>query len=192
MRYLAADYETSGLDASRHAPVTFGLAVMEDGEALRSQEWTFSPPMKDGKITREYDVCALKISGTTWKQIEAGKPISTVMGEVADFVGDDRSLMVAAFNAPFDFQWFSTCLFLGGSWNQHLRRFETFKPPLIGAWQCVRLMAVHALDLERYDLDTVSAHFGLSRSGEGHGALEDAILAGQIYARLLAGMAGAK
>lgn len=184
MRIIAADFETSGLDFNRHAPVTLGLAVMEGGEVIREIEYTFAPPMKDGKITREYDVCALQISGTSWKKIQGGSPASVIMRAVEQFVGDDAAATVVAFNAPFDFQWYSTCLFLGGSWNQHQRRFETFKPPLTGPWQCVRMMAVHALDLERYDLNTVSAYFGMERIGEKHGALEDAILAGKIYAAL--------
>ena len=183
MRILSADYETSGLDQNRHAPVTLGLAVMEEGEVIDSHEWLFSPPMKDGKITREYDICALKINGVTWKQIESGQSIASVMSEVTEFAKDFKvsDATGTAVNAPFDFGWYSTCLFLGGSWNQHLRRFETFKPPLTGPWQCVRLMAVNALNLDRYDLDTVSAHFGMSRDGSAHGATEDAILAGRIY-----------
>jgi DNA polymerase III epsilon subunit-like protein len=46
-------------------------------------------------------------------------------------------------------------------------------------------MAVHALPgLGSYTLDAVCAALGLSRSGEKHGALEDAILAGQVFAQL--------
>lgn len=183
MKFLALDFETSGLDHKRHAPVTLGIALMENGSVLESKEWLFGPPMTNGKIAREYDVCALEINGMSWKRIKGGDPIAVVMAELTQWLLDfeAHALPVVAFNAPFDLGWYSECLFLGGSWNQHLRRFETFKPPLVGPWHCARLMAVDSLNLDTYSLDAVLAHFGLSRSGDAHGALEDAILAGKVY-----------
>ena len=56
---------------------------------------------------------------------------------------------------------------------------------MAGPWQCARLKAVHALPgLESYTLDNVCAALGLSRVSDAHGALEDAILAGRVLARL--------
>lgn len=185
--FLSLDYETSHLDSNVGAPVSIGVALFdEDGDVVDTFHRIFSPPMKDGKITRCYDIVALQISGITWKQILAGDPIAKVMGELAEWANDHdaKHMPVVAFNAPFDYAWFSACMFLGGSWNQHLRKFEGFKPPLLGTWQCARMLAVDQLELDRYDLNGVAAHFGLSRDGEKHGAAEDAILAGKVYHRL--------
>jgi len=189
LRFLTLDFETSGLDHKTHAPVSLGVALMEGSDVVDSKEWLLAPPTdKNGKITREYAVNALEISSYTWPQIKRdGMPIAAVMAELTGFAAahNAHGLTVVAFNAPFDLGWYSECLFLSGSWNQHLRRFETFVPPLVGPWQCARLLAVTSgLGLERYDLDTVARHFGLSRSTEKHGALEDAILAGRIYSAL--------
>jgi DNA polymerase III epsilon subunit-like protein len=188
MRFLALDFETSGLDPKRHAPVSLGVALFEGGEPVWSNEWTIAPPSKDGKITREYDVCALEISGVSWVKLKKeGTPIWKVLSDFnvySEQLGL-RDVPVVAFNAPFDFGWYSELLFLGGRWNQSLRRFEGAQPPLCGPWHCARLIACSSLNLERYTLDAVSAHFGLSRSTELHGALEDAVLAGHVYQRLL-------
>ena len=185
-RFVALDFETSGLDTKRHAPVTLGVAMFDHGKVVREKEWTFAPPVdKHGKVSREYDLCALEISGVTWKQIKAGQPVADVMQELASFIGGDSALPVVAFNAPFDFGWYSLCLYLGGSWSFAERRFKTFRPPLVGPWHCAQLMSASTLEIERYNLDTVCAHFGLARTGEHHGALEDAKLAGEVYLRLV-------
>lgn len=187
MKFLALDFETSGLDQKRHAPVTLGVAYFDGNQFTYQREWTFKPPVYKDKVSREYDVLALQISGKTWKDINSGQPIAGVMAELkGDAIKHGfTDAMVVAFNAPFDFAWYSECLFLGGSWNQALRKFETFTPPLVGPWQCARLMAVAKnLGLDSYSLDAVAAHFGLSRSGEEHGALEDALLAGKVFLEL--------
>lgn len=184
MKFLALDFETSGLDSKRHAPVSLGVAVFEEGNLLDSKEWTIAPPTdKNGKISREYDICALQISGYTWAQIKNGTPLMQVMRELEAFAKANgvTEAMVLAYNAPFDFAWYSECLFLSGSWNPVERKFEGFRPPLVGAWQCARLIASRRLSLQDYKLDTVAGHCGLARTTDKHGALEDAILAGRLF-----------
>lgn len=195
MRFLALDFETSGLRPGEHAPVTLGVALMDGETVVDSREWLFAVPTnKDGKPTRAYDVIALEISGTSWTKIKKeGRPHADVCRELIAFAREHQAatLPVVAFNAPFDFAWYSDLLFLGGSWNQVARCFQTFLPPLVGPWHCARLMACAdpMVDLARYDLDGVAQHFGLSRETDKHGALEDAILAGRIYSRLNNGIA---
>lgn len=189
-RFVALDFETSGLDPKRHAPVSLGVALMEGLDVIDSREWRFAPPTdKNGRITREYDAFALEISGNTIETVKAGKPIATVMSDFSKWakLHNCQGSTVVAFNAPFDLAFYSECLFLGGSWNQHTRSFESSQPPLHGPWQCVRLMAVNIVRCGRYNLDTVAARFGFSREGTKHGAIEDAILAGKIYASLIGG-----
>ncbi len=189
MRFIALDFETSGLKPGEHAPVTLGVALMDGPDVIDSREWLLATPTdKNGRVNRAYDVVALEISGTSWTRIKReGESHAKVCKDLGDFSLQHgaRHLTVVAFNAPFDFAWYSDLLFLAGSWNQHLRKFETFLPPFAGPWQCSRLMAVHALPgLDSYNLDTVASACGLSRSGETHGALEDAILAGRVFAHI--------
>lgn len=188
MRIVALDFETSGLDPKTHAPVTLGVAVMDGDDVAASQEWLFAPPTdKNGKITREYSIAAMEINGIPWPKVKReGLPISKVMYELREFAALHAvsGATVVAFNAPFDLAWYSECLFMGGSWNQALRRFETFSPPLVGPWQCARLMACSQIELDAYNLDAVAGYFKLARESEKHGALEDAILAGQVFNRL--------
>lgn len=192
MTFLALDFETGGLDPRVHAPVSLGVAVMNGSEVLDSREWLFAPPTnKEGKICRAYDVVALEISGTSWPRLKRdGLPVRQVMAELAELVRtspyiNGPDIPVVAFNAPFDIAFYSECLFLAGEWNQHTRRFETFSPPVYGPWQCARMLARARLPrLEQYTLDAVAAACGLARSGQTHGALEDAILAGKLFAHL--------
>lgn len=189
MKYIALDFETSGLKPGEHAPVSLGVALMEGVDVIDSREWLLATPTdKNGRVNRAYDVVALEISGASWTKIKReGVPHAKVCKDLLDFSCEHGAihLPVVAFNAPFDFAWYSDLLFLGGSWNQHARKFETFLPPFAGPWQCARLLAVHAAPgLDAYNLDTVAAHYGLSRSTEKHGALEDAILAGKVFASI--------
>lgn len=188
-RYLGLDFETSGLDSKRHAPVSLGLAVFESGEVIDRSEWLIGPPTdKKGSISREYDVAALQMSRYTWPRIQKAPTPAQICSELAAFVKahDGTYLPVVAFNAPFDLGFYSELLYLSGGWNQIERRFEGFPPPLVGGWYCARLLASRTISCERFNLDTVAAHFGLSRTSETHGAVEDAVLAGQIWWRLQA------
>lgn len=191
MVYVALDWETSGLLPGTHAHVSLGVAVMEDGEVLHEREWLIAPPMKNGNVTREYAVNALEKSRYTWPQIKRdGLAIRQVMQEFTEWLAHKTDVPpetpVVAFNAPFDLAWYSEALFLAGEWNNSRKCFELFRPPITGPWHCARLMAMGAgLGLDKYDLDTVAGHFGFARTSERHGASEDAVLAGKVYAKLV-------
>lgn len=188
MRFVALDFETSGLDVKRHAPVSLAVALFDGCNLGPNQEWLFAPPYdKAGKITREYNVAALEISGRSWTSIKRdGQPHAQVCEELAAWCSenDAHELPVIAFNAAFDLAWYSDLLFMAGSWNQRLKRFDTYPPPLVGPWHCARMLAMWRLGpnaLPKWNLDSVAEKFAQSRSGTAHGAIEDAILAGRIF-----------
>jgi len=192
-RFIALDFETSGLDPKRHFPVSLGIAIFQDGEPIGASEWMIAPPTKDGRITREYDVCALEVSGTSWTKLkkEGMRPVE-VLQEINRMIANNAGPMdtVVAFNASFDFSFWSELVFSAGSWNQHERRFEQFVTNIVGPWQCARSLAMYKLGgyaLPKWNLDSVASYFGFSRESEKHGALEDAILAGRIYNALTEG-----
>ena len=184
MKFIAVDFETSGLEASRHAPVSLTLALFEGGEVTECREF------KIGRIARrEYDVCALQISGTTWPEICKAPSIKEVMQHVSVWVALQRAeyLPIVAFNAAFDHAWYRECLFLAGAWEVRYpdKRYRTFFPPLRGGWFCPMTWAQATLPhLPDYKLDTVAAHFGLARESDRHGAAEDAILCGKVAVQI--------
>jgi DNA polymerase III epsilon subunit-like protein len=185
MKYLAVDFETSGTDAGQHAPVSLGLAIMEGETVLASNEWVFGPPKdKNGKISRAYDVRALSISGVTWKKIQESPSMSVQLKAIKTWVNENGASLLprVAFNASFDFGFWQTMLFLCGSWDRGT--FNIPQSPVIGTWECVMELAKSKLSLPDYKLDTVAAHFGMARASDEHGALEDAIIAGRLLARL--------
>ena len=186
MKFVALDFETSGLQPGTHAPVELGCALFEDGNVLSEFRTLIAPPVYKDRISRAYDVVALEISGLSWKAIKSAPTPRQVCTDLLAWANenDARDLIVVAFNAPFDFAWYSDLLFLGGAWNNQSKRFETFQPPFTGPWHCARLLAVRNLDLNSYTLDAVAAHFDLRRHSALHGALEDAALAGHVYSCL--------
>jgi DNA polymerase III epsilon subunit-like protein len=187
-RFVAIDFETSGLDVKRHAPVSLGLALFDGGKVTLEKEWIISPPKnKEGKVTREYDVVALSVSGLSWKQIKEGHSCKEVVNELHQIAKAEllTFLPVVAFNASFDLAWYSEMLFLAGEWSPQAKRFVPPSPPLVGPWNCARMLSQgKGLEVTKFSLDAVADHFGLKRKGSDHGALEDSILAGEVFCRL--------
>lgn len=188
MRFIALDFETGGLVSSVHAPVSLGVALMEDLEVIDTREWLIAPTYdRFGKLMRQYDPKAMQVNGYTVEQLQKdGIHIAQVRSELATWAGDlkVRTEQVVAFNAPFDYAFYSEALFLAGKWHSEHNSFHVAKPPLVGPWHCARMIASVRLDLPNYKLDTVAAHFGLKRTQEFHGALEDCILAGKVFTEL--------
>jgi DNA polymerase III epsilon subunit-like protein len=184
MKFIALDFETGGLDPQRHGVVSLGLAIFENGEVVDSREWIVAPPTnKAGKITVEYDVNALAINGVSWAQIKNGVSEAETLRQAIQFADlhGVRDSLIVSHNTAFDAAFLSQMVFRCGSWNYG--KYEAFPEPLRGPWACTRRMAT-TLGLPDMKLDTVCAQYGLSRTGEHHGALEDAVLCGQVYNRL--------
>jgi DNA polymerase-3 subunit epsilon len=180
VKILALDTETSGLSPERHAIVSLGLAVMENGEVLSSHEFRMGVWEKT-----EYDVKALQISGIAWEDIEVAPAPIAVYAAVHSWIEKNgaRDLTIVSHNAAFDAVFISQWMFKCGVYDRSLRRFVAAHEIVKGPWACTRRMASD-LGLENLKLDTVAGYFGLSRSGELHGALEDAVLAGQVFFEL--------
>lgn len=183
MRILALDFETSGTDPRRHAPIQLGLAVMEGGEVIESRQWLVKPiTNKAGKIVREYDLVAMSISGITFEQLMAeGMNELEIWNQATHFcrkMGASAAHLVSH-NAAFDAAFLSDMQYRQGSW-----KYGTFEQaPVLnwGPWWCTSRMAQEHLSVANYKLDTCAAHFGLARSSDKHDAEEDAILCGRLF-----------
>lgn len=181
MKFIALDFETGGLDPQRHGAVSLGLAVFDGADVVDSREWIIAPPTnKSGKVSVEYDINALAINGVTWAQIKSGTSEAQTLSQAIQFaeLHNVRDALIVSHNAAFDAAFLSQMVFRCGSWNYG--KFEAFPEPLRGPWACTRRMAT-VLDLPDNKLDTVCAHFGLARTGEHHGAMEDAVLCGKVF-----------
>jgi DNA polymerase-3 subunit epsilon len=189
LRILAIDFETSGLQAGTHQVIQIGCAVMEGAEVVASKEWLVGPKKhyKTGQAERAYDVRALEVSGISWKAIKEAPAPAEIVRDLHCFAKDHECkwLPIVAFNASFDFSFYSDLLYMAGDFDRGQNAFFAAWPPFLGAWKCAMLEAKDAVrGLPNYKLDTVSEHFGLGRTTDLHGALEDAILAGRIYHEL--------
>jgi DNA polymerase III epsilon subunit-like protein len=185
-RYLALDFETSGLNVKTHAPVSIGIAVMERGEVVNDTFYSIiGPPVhyKTGKIEREYNIPSLEVSGITWKEIKNGPMPKATLVKIKAWVeaNDAARLPVVAFNSPFDLSFWSELLFLSGGYNRVTNSFEVPVSPLLGPWYCAMQLAKAGLTLPDYKLATVATHFDLDPQKEPHNALDDAILAGKVF-----------
>ena len=192
-KFLALDFETSHLDPNVGAPVTLGIAVMEDAEVLDSKEWVIAPPThwKDkSQIMRCYDERARLIHGYTLEYlIEHGEPAVKVCMALSEFVTRNHvgNHPIVAYNAVFDMNFYSTLLFLGGEYDRGTNAFRPYPSPLSGPWQCAKQLAERrALRVENFKLATVAPFLGVGEQSDVHGALADAILAGRVFAKLRA------
>lgn len=189
---LALDFEGTNKDPRKGAPCQIGLAVMDGEGVIASDEWLIAPPRhyKTGKPTREVDAYALEVSGLTLADIESGLTSYLSCARLASFVKDNNagSLPVVAYNIGYDYECYGQMLYDGGHFDRDVYEYLPFGDVLGAKWICAFRMSRRLLsgDLIKFSLDDVAAYFGLSRVGGKHGALEDAILAGRIYARLLA------
>lgn len=189
MKYLALDFETSGKTPGVNQAISLGVAVMDGEEVIASQEWRIGPKRhyKTNQIERQYDVVALQVSGITWRSITEAPSPEQVVREMHAFAKehDCKELPIVAFNAAFDFSFYTDLLFIAGEYDRGRNAFFPAWPPFVGGWHCAMLKAKDKVPgLSDYKLDTVCAHYGLSRSATAHGALEDCILAGRIYSEL--------
>ena len=180
MRILALDTETGGLDPNRHAIVSLGLAIMEDAEVIASREFRLGMDSK-----AEYDVKSLEINGISWKSIKEGPDPKQVYVEAARWLDehDAREIDIVSHNTAFDAAFISQWAFKCGYWDRGSSCFIPAPELVRGPWWCTRRMASR-LKLENYKLDTVCSLYKLARTGEHHGALEDAVLAGKVFAAL--------
>jgi DNA polymerase III epsilon subunit-like protein len=195
VKHLALDFEGSSKEPRRGCPVQLGIAVMEDGNVLDSDEWMIRPPLhyKTGKPTREVDAYSLRISGLSLERIEAeGLTSRESCARLHTFIKKNSaiSLQTVAYNFTYDAECYGQMLYDGGEFDRSVYEYLAYPDALGPKWTCAYRMArlMLADHLLKFSLDDVAGYFNLARSGETHGALEDAILAGKVF-HLLCNMA---
>jgi DNA polymerase III epsilon subunit-like protein len=191
VRFLALDFESGGLEVRERAPVTLGLAVFEDGHLVKSQEWLFKPIRNwKGELRYSYSDGAVRIHGKSLVQMDTeGQDASHVYKEVSEFLGDVWSDPIVSHNAPFDGEVWGNFMFSLGYYDPGLRCRVPTKELLTGPWICTRRIATNRLvvphQVPNMKLDSVARFFGLGGQQATHGAVFDAVLAGQVFLSLL-------
>lgn len=191
---LAIDFEGSHKNPRVGCPIQIGIALMDGEQVLESWESLIQVPkhFRSGKPTREVDAYALKVSGLTLDDLENAPTCREVCAHLVSRIKawqSKHSFSVddvpnVAFNIGYDFEAYCDLLFQGGEYDRQLAEYVGFRAILGHKWECAAQMARRKLNLYSYSLDSVALFYGLERSSEHHGALEDAILAGRVHHRL--------
>lgn len=192
---LAIDFEGSHKNPRVGCPIQLGIALMSGCDVLEQWETLIQPPKhyKSGRPMREVDAYALQVSGITLEDLESAPTPSQVCYSLSALVRawahghrfNVEDVPNVAFNIGYDFEAYCDVLYNGGAYNYRTREYEGFSPILGHRWECASQLARRRLSLCKYGLDDVLSHFELRRSTSAHGALEDAILAGKAYHRLM-------
>lgn len=156
---VALDIETTGLDSSKDAIIEIGVVKFKSHRV--DAEWSSLvnpnrpvPPM----ITQ--------LTGITSEMVSKAPPLSDVLQQLEDFVGDDP---VLGHNIHFD---------LGFLQKHNILKLND----VIDTYELASVLLPSA---SRYNLSALSQALGVLPKGEWHRALNDAFLTQGIYLRLM-------
>lgn len=168
-RLIVVDTETGGLRPDRHALLSIAAVDSEGGEAFHS----LVRPSADWLVDEE----ALKVNGLSLDFLrDAGRAESVVMAEFIAWMKARKGAVFAGANPAFDAAFLEAAAKRCGLEWRAGRTLD-----LRGAaWLAYE---AQGLGLEvgkdgnpKLSLDSIAGALGLSRSGEKHDALEDALL----------------
>jgi len=146
---------TERISASEKFKISLEAMRIQVGELTKDSVWSFFEPLINGKSSKQ------------------------VFEEFRDWVKPHSDLPVVAWNAAFDKAFFTQWRF-----QNKVRTLGT--SVLSQHWICAMETAmncpVHAG--KSFGLDNIALAYGMTRS-EAHNALEDAVLAGMVYNRLI-------
>jgi len=189
-RVVALDFETSGLSSQYDYILQVGLAIMEGGEVVDEPFYTrVQPNLAKFKISG--DALAAQL-GDIFTEDGMGKLATFMMAlrdapssrEVAQSLASwsERTgawkFPVVAHNASFDCAFFSQWKF---------QQSSVLRPsPLSAVWiDTITMMERAFPGGQSYNLDTCLLLAGLPSRPADHDALQDALLAGRLYAHLV-------
>lgn len=185
-KFLALDFETSGLSNQYDQILQVGAAVMDLGGNVLETYTTRITPF--AKFSIKLDALSAQVGEITpesladWYRKVSDAPTS--IEAFVDFMAwvqkhEAGRLPVVAWNAGFD----------RAFWSQW--RFQNSKrvtgPGLSPTWVCAMETAMDhpaTKGMPSYSLDSVLRYIGMDARPAAHDALGDAILAGTVYARL--------
>lgn len=155
---IALDIETTGLDPKKNAIIEIGLAKYDGKEIINTWESLINPaqPVPDA-ITQ--------LTGITNEDVRKAPPISAVIQNVSDFIGD---LPIIGHNISFDISFISNHINL--SQNSAIDTFELTSVLMPSATRYSLVSLVEELQIE------VPSH---------HRALDDAVASLKVFLEML-------
>jgi DNA polymerase-3 subunit epsilon len=167
------DYETGGLRPYAHGPASAAVAYFNEGQYQNAFTATFKPVSCRGYCEDAFGINGLSIAKLT----EEGEPEAQIYADLATWAnrhGGGQFLPIWAHNAEFDL----------GFYADGTTRVKT--NPLLGPWGCTKLFSRHVWpQATKHDLNSVLIWVGFKRSGDIHGALEDARLGGLAFIEMM-------
>lgn len=161
---VVLDFETTGLRPERGDRITeVGLVRIEEG-----------------RITARYGSlvnCGVRVpafittyTGITQQMVDSAPPVSQVMQEMADFIGDAP---IVAHSATFDQRFYTReCRYV---------RMSRVIEPFICSMRLSRRMYPH---LSSHSLGVIAHELGLAREGRAHRAVSDAAVTAELMLRV--------
>lgn len=182
-RLIVVDTETGGLRADRHALLSVAAVDSEGGEAFHS----LIRPSADWIVEKE----ALAINGLSLAHLrEHGRPETVVMHEFAAWMEERRGAVFAGANPQFDIAFLEAAARRHGvDWRAG--RSLDLRGAAWLAYEAGSLPLQIGKDgRAKLSLDSIAGSLALSRSGETHDALEDALLTMACFKSLCSGKFG--
>lgn len=191
IRYIAADFETSGTSPLRNAPVSFGVCLFEGAswdqvQCVSKERWLFSPILT-GIRPRIYEPKAEAIHGLSIEKLRAeGVDVKDVLLCVRTWAKryDAVSLPIVAHNAPFDYGFYHECLLLAGQRSHIDDVFRRHPAPLLGGWHCTQMLAESVFRLRGYRLDDLRRKYRIDIARDRHDCTVDAEICGFVLAQM--------
>ena len=159
--FIAFDFETS----NGKNPCSIGIAEFEDGEVINEYYSLIKP--KDLK----FNPFAQRVHGISLRDVINEREFPDIWGEIYHFF---KGRKLVAHNYSFDLSVLNYSL-------------DIYSLPKVNfEIDCSLKLSRRYLDIENHKLSTVASHFKIEQNNY-HNALEDAIICGKVYHKLITG-----
>ena len=157
--YVAFDFET----ASGKNPCSIGIVEFNNGEVINEYYSLINPKIE------KFNPFTIRIHGIREVDVLNEREFSEVWNDIEHYFQDK---IVIAHNSSFDISVL----------NYSLERYNLKKPDI--NCYCTLQMSRRLLELENYKLSTIAKYYSLEQNNY-HNALEDAIICGKIFSKLM-------
>lgn len=165
-RFIALDFETTGLSATENKIIEIGAVLFEKGKATKEYSTLVHPGEKIPDIITA-------ITGLRDEDFQNAPKEKEVLPDFLSFLGDARTgeTFLCAHNARFDGSFLKEWL-RRENLSFHLKFYDTLR------------LSRERLDLCHYRLSNVSEYYGI-RNQHAHRASSDAWTCGEVLLKLL-------
>lgn len=166
-RFVALDFETTGLNAEKDRVIEIGAVLFEDGREKERFDSLVNPE-------RMLMPVIVDITGITQRMLDAAPTEDEVLPSFLSFLGNAvrGETFLVAHNARFD-----------GSFLRNMLRRHQLSCDL-RMYDTLRIAKSTLRELENYKQDTVAHHFGIVNE-RAHRASTDARTCGRIFLALM-------